>query len=112
VGPTKRATFQNKLLKLTVGTDHMAVLSTTGQVYSWGDGSYGQLGNGSTSYLKEPKMIEKLKGIVVKDIACSRLHTVMLTDYWPSLLLSYFHKLVTNNFCLDLNWGLKLTMRS
>lgn len=38
--------FEEKLLDISFGLKHALALLDNGKVYSWGDGSYGELGQG------------------------------------------------------------------
>lgn len=61
---------------ITCGSHHVLVLSSTGQVISWGAGEYGQLGHGSMWDMAEPRVINDLKG--VSQIAAGARHSVAL----------------------------------
>ncbi|HEY6853806.1 MAG TPA: Ig-like domain-containing protein [Gemmatimonadales bacterium] len=43
--------------QLSAGTQSTCALTTTGAAYCWGDGQYGQLGNGSTSLQPTPVLV-------------------------------------------------------
>ncbi|GMI08913.1 hypothetical protein TrVE_jg11399 [Triparma verrucosa] len=55
----------NKVEVMTVsaGYDHSLALTSTGEVYSWGNGGYGQLGHGDSSLcISTPELIAGLSG--------------------------------------------------
>jgi hypothetical protein len=46
--------------KLSVGTNHLMVLNSNGELYSWGSNTYGQLGNGSTTNITSLTSLNKI----------------------------------------------------
>ena len=61
------------------GDGHCLAITNTGQVYSWGEGSYGRLGHGDTSTIKNPKWVEALKDVVVVQVSCGSRHSAAVT---------------------------------
>lgn len=49
------------------------------EVYSWGNGSFGQLGHGSTDDVLYPKLVESLHKKNIKKIGCGYFHTLAVT---------------------------------
>ena len=49
-------------LQTAVGPDHVIVVTTESQVYSWGDGSQGQLGHGDLDPREKPTLVNTLVG--------------------------------------------------
>jgi len=70
------------LRAVAAGTYHTLLLSTTGIVYSCGEGGLGQLGHGSDANEPSPKPIEALRsmGVVASAIAAGRVHSLCLSD--------------------------------
>ena len=60
-----------------VGILSVPLFSSTGCVWSWGDGDYGKLGQGGTEVTKTPKVIPGLSE--VKKVACGSQFTLALT---------------------------------
>merc|ERR1711988_604945 len=57
-----KALNKKKISKVSAGSDHSLVLSlTTGNLYSFGEGSDGQLGHGDRSQQIKPVMISQLQ---------------------------------------------------
>ncbi|KAL8140042.1 hypothetical protein V2J09_006063 [Rumex salicifolius] len=56
--------------EITCGADHVAVLTSRGEVFTWGKGANGRLGHGDTEDQKSPTLVEALKDKIVKTIAC------------------------------------------
>lgn len=63
-------------IKLESGVDHTLVLTNSGEVYSWGNNNYGQLGIASTNPTSTPTKIQNIPQIV--DIDVSGTHSVLL----------------------------------
>ncbi|MEC9071626.1 MAG: MopE-related protein, partial [Myxococcota bacterium] len=55
---------------LEAGYEHACMLSTTGKVYCWGDGSYGQQGAGTTADAQAPFGVPALGSKEILDISC------------------------------------------
>jgi hypothetical protein len=58
-----------KIKQVTCGWQHTMALSWEGKVFSWGYGEDGQLGHGNTEDFLTPKLVWKLKEMVVEKIA-------------------------------------------
>nr|CAB3265496.1 RCC1 domain-containing protein 1 [Phallusia mammillata] len=72
--------FQLPVKKLSCGKDHQAIVTESGQVFTWGIGSRGQLGNGGLMTLESPTLVEALDGVRVIDICCGGWHTLALAE--------------------------------
>jgi alpha-tubulin suppressor-like RCC1 family protein len=77
-----------KIVKLACGGSHTLALTTKGEVYSWGLGRNGRLGNGSQNNEVRPKLIEfeypeLPEDIKVTDtsIACGWSHSLVVKRY-------------------------------
>jgi len=53
-----------KVKKLCGGDSHSLLLSNDGELYSWGNNSFGQSGQGEDHLIKEPRKIDGLENIV------------------------------------------------
>ncbi|XP_014251481.1 E3 ubiquitin-protein ligase HERC2 isoform X1 [Cimex lectularius] len=62
------------------GGKHAMALTIDGKVFSWGEGSDGNLGHGNTQSLEKPRMIEALKSKKIRDIACGSSHSAAITS--------------------------------
>mgnify|MGYP002380472937 CR=1 FL=1 len=80
-----------------------------GEVYTWGEGTYGQLGHGPAvpSYSKPLKVGQPLHGNLVVQIGCGSNHTAALTEKGKhtSRPLSYSRSLSTNTLGQLYTWG-------
>ncbi|XP_034040932.1 probable E3 ubiquitin-protein ligase HERC4 isoform X2 [Thalassophryne amazonica] len=68
-----------KVIYISCGEDHTAVLTKEGGVFTFGAGGYGQLGHNCTSHEINPRKVFELMGNVVTQIACGRQHTLAFT---------------------------------
>ncbi|KAM9317693.1 putative E3 ubiquitin-protein ligase HERC1 [Pholidichthys leucotaenia] len=64
---------------VAVGAEHTLALSTTGDVYTWGSNSEGQLGLGHTNHVREPTMVTALQGKNIHQISAGRCHSAAWT---------------------------------
>lgn len=66
--------------KVACGEWHTAVVSSSGQLFTYGDGTFGVLGHGNLQSLSQPKEVESLKGLKVKSVACGLWHTAAVVE--------------------------------
>lgn len=64
---------------IAVGQYHNAVVAN-GQVYVWGWGVYGQLGNGGIEDVQVPTVLEFFSGRKIKQIALGHVHSLVLCE--------------------------------
>uniref|UniRef100_UPI0037E84922 probable E3 ubiquitin-protein ligase HERC6 n=1 Tax=Semicossyphus pulcher TaxID=241346 RepID=UPI0037E84922 len=62
---------------ISCGEAHSAVLTKDGNVFTFGEGSHGQLGHNSSDNEKGPRLVEVLDGHAAQ-ISCGRRHTLVL----------------------------------
>ena len=67
------------LAQVAFGSKHVAALTHSGQVYTLGMGSEGQLGHGNTSDCTEPRLVDGLASRPVAQVACGKSHSLALT---------------------------------
>lgn len=65
-----------KVVYISCGDEHTAVLTKDGGLFTFGDGTWGQLGHGSTNNELLPRRVLELMGTEVSQIACGRHHTL------------------------------------
>jgi alpha-tubulin suppressor-like RCC1 family protein len=62
------------------GQEHsLATTGKEGEVLSFGNGMFGQLGHGREGNAVVPRLIEALRGVVVKHVAAGGFHSMVLT---------------------------------
>jgi len=85
-GESTNGTYLSGIVAVAAGRDHSVALKDDGSVLAWGDGSSGQLGNGSTSTQATPVFVKvgvsptwvNLTGVIA--IAAGCWHTVALKN--------------------------------
>ncbi|XP_057430235.1 PH, RCC1 and FYVE domains-containing protein 1 isoform X2 [Lotus japonicus] len=66
---------------IALGGKHAALVTKQGEVFCWGQGKWGKLGQKIDMDISSPKIVDSLSGIHVKDIVCGEYHTCALTDF-------------------------------
>ncbi|KAH1136118.1 hypothetical protein AAZX31_10G006600 [Glycine max] len=61
--------------EISCGANHVAVLTSRSELYTWGRGANGRLGHGDTDDKKSPTLVEALKDRHVKNISCGSTFT-------------------------------------
>ncbi|MDY2889596.1 MAG: hypothetical protein SOU19_08580 [Candidatus Caccosoma sp.] len=67
------------IINVKSGASHSLAYSKNGNVYSWGDNSFGQLGFKDKTFKETPTLIEQIKDNVI-DISCGRYTSYVLTN--------------------------------
>jgi alpha-tubulin suppressor-like RCC1 family protein len=65
---------------------HVLAFGRGGSVFSWGTGTNGQLGHGTTESVPIPLLINKLQGKGVCQISCGGAHSAALCDNGDTFL--------------------------
>mgnify|MGYP000072881744 CR=1 FL=1 len=68
------------IVALSCGYLHSAVLSSTGELLTFGFNGYGQLGTGNNENSYEPSLVYSLSGHRVVQVACGAFHTLVLSS--------------------------------
>ncbi|XP_070185594.1 probable E3 ubiquitin-protein ligase HERC4 isoform X2 [Littorina saxatilis] len=71
-----RSLRSQKIKYLSCGEDHSAALTQDGRMFTFGAGSYGQLGHGSSDDVIVPRQVMELTGSQVTQVACGRRHSL------------------------------------
>ncbi|XP_060594475.1 probable E3 ubiquitin-protein ligase HERC4 isoform X2 [Ruditapes philippinarum] len=71
--------FPRTIVQVSCGRYHNLLLTDDGQIYSWGDNRFGQLGLGHTISQNIPQYIASLKGIPVAQVVCGGSHSLLLS---------------------------------
>uniref|UniRef100_A0A4W5P541 HECT and RLD domain containing E3 ubiquitin protein ligase 3 n=1 Tax=Hucho hucho TaxID=62062 RepID=A0A4W5P541_9TELE len=82
-----------KVVYISCGDEHTAALTKDGGLFTFGDGSRGQLGHDTTNNEPLPRQVQELMGSEVSQIACGRHHTLAFV---PSSGLVYAFGCNTN----------------
>ncbi|PON41537.1 Regulator of chromosome condensation (RCC1) family protein [Parasponia andersonii] len=71
--------------EISCGANHVAVLTSRSEVFTWGRGANGRLGHGDIEDRKTPTLVEALKDRNVKNVSCgSNFTTSICIHKWVS----------------------------
>ncbi|KAE8786579.1 putative E3 ubiquitin-protein ligase HERC1 [Hordeum vulgare] len=65
---------------VSCGTWHTALITTTGQLFTFGDGTFGVLGHGNRESISCPREVESLSGLRTIAVACGVWHTAAVVE--------------------------------
>ncbi|KAL2629156.1 hypothetical protein R1flu_013842 [Riccia fluitans] len=68
------------IVQVACGENHSAALSADGQVFTWGRGKYGQLGNGTVDSEFRPVAVTALSDQMIVQIICGGDHTMAVNS--------------------------------
>uniref|UniRef100_A0A8C2UFN6 RCC1 domain containing 1 n=2 Tax=Coturnix japonica TaxID=93934 RepID=A0A8C2UFN6_COTJA len=71
---------ETPLRALALGHEHAVGLGQAGEVYGWGAGRHGQLGHGSLESEQQPRLVEALCGLPVREVAAGGWHSACISD--------------------------------
>ncbi|KAK7862054.1 hypothetical protein R5R35_011478 [Gryllus longicercus] len=66
--------------EVAVGAEHALALTSSGDVWGWGNNCDGQLGLGHTAVIREPQLVTALSGKGIKQISTGRTHSAAWTS--------------------------------
>ncbi|XP_078433942.1 PH, RCC1 and FYVE domains-containing protein 1-like [Wolffia australiana] len=65
---------------VSCGTWHTAVITSAGQLFTFGDGTFGVLGHGNRESVAYPREVESLTGLKTISVACGVWHTAAVVE--------------------------------
>ncbi|XAR62460.1 hypothetical protein NMG60_11017217 [Bertholletia excelsa] len=65
---------------VTCGPWHTALVTSTGQLFTFGDGTFGALGHGDRENISYPREVESLSGLRTIAVACGVWHTAAVVE--------------------------------
>ncbi|WOK94635.1 hypothetical protein Cni_G03340 [Canna indica] len=65
---------------ISCGVWHTALITTTGQLFTFGDGSFGVLGHGNRETVLYPREVESLMGLKTIAVSCGVWHTAAVVE--------------------------------
>eukprot|EP00250_Pteridium_aquilinum_P035563 c9662_g1_i1 orf=350-3007(+) len=87
-----------RISSVSCGPWHTALVTSSGQLFTFGDGTFGVLGHGDRKSICTPKEIESLKGLKAVRAACGVWHTAAVVEVmvgYPSTSNFFSGKLFT-----------------
>uniref|UniRef100_A0A5B6ZHI1 Uncharacterized protein n=1 Tax=Davidia involucrata TaxID=16924 RepID=A0A5B6ZHI1_DAVIN len=93
--PRRVSSLRSKIVAVAAANKHTAVVSESGEVYTWGCNKEGQLGYGTSNSASNytPRVVEYLKGKVFIGVAAAKYHTIVLGA--DGEVFTWGHRLVT-----------------
>lgn len=78
--PRRVSSLKAKIVAVAAANKHTAVVSDSGEVFTWGCNKKGQLGYGTSNSASNytPRVVEYLKGKVFVAVSAAKYHTVVL----------------------------------
>ncbi|KAI9111424.1 hypothetical protein K1719_017114 [Acacia pycnantha] len=86
---------------VSCGPWHTAIVTSSGQLFTFGDGSFGALGLGDLSSTNTPREVETLKGMRTTRVSCGIWHTAAVVEVATESMESSKHLPVGKLF----TWG-------
>ncbi|PKU77324.1 PH, RCC1 and FYVE domains-containing protein 1 [Dendrobium catenatum] len=69
-----------QVASVSCGTWHTALISTTGQLFTFGDGTFGVLGHGNRESVSYPREVESLMGLKTVAVSCGVWHMAAVVE--------------------------------
>ncbi|KAK9072183.1 hypothetical protein SSX86_008615 [Deinandra increscens subsp. villosa] len=69
-----------RVASVTCGPWHTALITSTGQLFTFGDGTFGVLGHGDRENVTCPREVESLSGLRTIAVACGVWHTAAVVE--------------------------------
>ncbi|PON99646.1 Regulator of chromosome condensation (RCC1) family with FYVE zinc finger domain-containing protein [Trema orientale] len=69
-----------QIASVTCGPWHTALVTSTGQLFTFGDGTFGVLGHGDRENIAYPREVESLSGLRTIAVACGVWHTAAVVE--------------------------------
>ncbi|OMO68128.1 Zinc finger, FYVE-type [Corchorus capsularis] len=69
-----------QVASVTCGPWHTALITSTGQLFTFGDGTFGVLGHGDRENIPYPREVESLSGLRTIAVACGVWHTAAIVE--------------------------------
>ncbi|CAI9118169.1 OLC1v1019701C4 [Oldenlandia corymbosa var. corymbosa] len=69
-----------QVLSVACGTWHSALATSSGKLFTFGDGSFGVLGHGDRESVTYPKEVQLLSGLKTVKVACGVWHTAAIVE--------------------------------
>ncbi|XP_072258851.1 RCC1 domain-containing protein 1 [Pyxicephalus adspersus] len=66
--------------RIALGNEHVVLLTSDGKILTWGAGRHGQLGHGDVEDVWEPRIVEALHGVTMKEVAAGGWHSASISE--------------------------------
>ena len=72
-----------RVIDVTCGDSHSAAVTSSGELYTWGLGSYGRLGHGDIKTYHKPKLVSVF---LTDQLTCCLLEDIMSASCWSEIV--------------------------
>jgi alpha-tubulin suppressor-like RCC1 family protein len=69
-----------KIVAVSLGQHHSSAITETGKLYTWGFNNYGQIGDGTTTNISTPTLIDSFGGEKIVSVSLGTYHTSAITE--------------------------------
>lgn len=99
--PRRVSSLRSRIVAVAAANKHTAVVSDSGEVFTWGCNREGQLGYGTSNSASNytPRLVEYLKGKVFAGVAAAKYHSVVLGADGEVILRDLHHHMFTSMDC-------------
>ncbi|XP_010266637.1 PREDICTED: uncharacterized protein LOC104604113 [Nelumbo nucifera] len=93
--PRRVSSLKTKIIAVAAANKHTAVVSESGEIFTWGCNKEGQLGYGTSNSASNctPRVVEYLKGKVFSGVSAAKYHTIVLGA--DGEIFTWGHRFVT-----------------
>lgn len=93
--PRRVGSLKARVSAISAANKHTAAVTESGEIFTWGCNKEGQLGYGTSNSASNyiPRMVESLKGKVLRGVSAAKYHTVALAA--DNEVYTWGHRLVT-----------------
>ena len=70
----------HNVASVSAGDNHSCAVTASGELWAWGSGQWGRLGNGEQTDVHTPVRVSVGRGEAVRQVSCGAYHTVVLTQ--------------------------------
>lgn len=106
--PRRVSSLKSKIMVVAAANKHTAVIAESGEVFTWGCNKDGQLGYGTSNSASNytPRVVEYLKGKVLRGVAAAKYHTIVLgsdgevTFKYVYVIVKFLSLLLFFNLCI------------
>ncbi|KAL3532222.1 hypothetical protein ACH5RR_005743 [Cinchona calisaya] len=93
--PRRVSSLKSRIVAVAAANKHTAVISESGEIFTWGCNKEGQLGYGTSNSASNytPRLVEYLKGKFFIAVSAAKYHTIVLGS--DGEVFTWGHRLVT-----------------
>lgn len=103
--PRRVTSLREKIVAVAAANKHTAAVAESGEVFTWGCNKEGQLGYGTSNSASNstPRLVEYLKGKVLKGVSAAKNHTIVLGSDGEVIGCTNLHLILSFTFLITLS---------